>query len=375
VQETVSSGREAGLQVCVVGGDEVLFEAAAGVADTQTGRAVDQETLFPIFSATKGIVATAVHLQAERGLVDYDRPIADWWPEFGANGKGSATVRHALLHQVGIPQMPEGTTVEQMCDWEHMTAAVAALTPLWKPGTRMGYHAYTYGWILGEVVRRADPGRRSIGRFVREEIADAVGATDLWIGIPDRVEPRIARLEEGRAAVELPEDALIVRAIPPHLFTNQDVFGRPDVRRSEHPGAGGVANARSLARMYAMLAAGGLSGGRRLLAHDRVLAASAVSCHELDQVTGRTALRGLGYWIAGADTPSTSPFGNECTSFGHPGAGGSIGWADRRRGVGVAILKNLMLSPATVAENTLLPISDVIRACLDAAGDLRLGAL
>ncbi len=351
--------------MAVIRDGEVLFEMAAGIADTQASRPVDRDTLFPVFSATKGIVATAVHLQAERGHLDYDRAIADYWPEFAAGGKSAATVRHALVHQAGIPQMPPGTTVEEMCDWEHMTAAVAALPALWEPGTRMGYHAYTYGWILGELVRRTDPHGRSIGRFVKEEVAEPVGATDLWIGIPDSVEPRIALLEEGRAPVELPKDSLLLRAIPVNLGTTQAVFGRPDVRRSEHPGAGAIASALSLARMYGMLAAGGVCGGRRLLAHDRVLAASAVSCHDLDLVTGRPALRGLGYWIGGGDNPSSAPFGMECTSFGHVGAGGSIGWADRRRGVGVALLKNLMLAPATVQDNPLMRIADAIRDCLD----------
>jgi CubicO group peptidase (beta-lactamase class C family) len=359
----------------VVSHGEILFESVAGIADSQTERPVDHDTLFPIFSATKGVVATAVHLQAERGHLEYDRSIADYWPEFAAAGKAAVTVRQALVHQAGVPQMPPGTTVEEMCDWEHMTAAVAQLPPLWEPGTKMGYHAYTFGWILGELVRRTDPVHRSIGRFVREEIAKAVGATDLWIGIPDSVEERIARLEEGRVAVELPHDSLMLRAIPPQLGTTQAVFGRSDVRRSEHPGAGGIANARSLARMYSMLAGGGTAGGRRLLAHDRVLAASAVSCHDFDLVTGRPALRGLGYWIGGGDNPSSAPAGMECSSFGHVGAGGSIGWADRRRDVGVAILKNRMLAPATAAENPLTPIADAIRECIDQARTEPLSAL
>src|SRR5262245_14906513 len=148
VREAVAAGREVGLQVAVVVEDEVVFETAAGLADTAEGRPVDAGTLFPVFSATKGVTATAVHLQAERGLLTYDTPIAEYWPEFAQGGKERATVRHALVHQVGIPQMPPNTTVEDMADWELMTAAVAALPALWEPGTRMGYHAYTYGWIL-----------------------------------------------------------------------------------------------------------------------------------------------------------------------------------------------------------------------------------
>src|SRR5258708_7919015 len=248
--------REVGLQVAVVSGAEVVFEACAGIADTHSREPVDATTLFPVFSATKGITATAVHIQAERGLLDYDAPIARYWPEFGAAGKGAATVRHALLHQVGIPQMPDGCTVERMCDWEWMTREVAALAPLWPPGERSGYHAYTYGWILGEVVRRTDPLHRTFGRFVREEVAEPIGASDLWLGIPDSVEPRIARLEEGRAPVGLPDDSLAKKAIPPHLFTDQEAVGRPAAPRSCPPGAGAICAAMSLARMHPLSAAG-----------------------------------------------------------------------------------------------------------------------
>jgi CubicO group peptidase (beta-lactamase class C family) len=337
VQATVASGRERGLQVAVAIDDEIVFEAWAGVADSRTGAPVTPSTLFPIFSATKGIVATAIHLLAERGRLDYDRPITAYWPEFAAGGKAAATVRHALLHQVGIPQMPPGTSVEQMCDWEHMTQAVAALPVLWEPGTRMGYHAYTYGWILGELIRRTDPGGRSVGRFVREEIAQPVAAGDLWIGIPDQVEPRIARLEEGRPALDPPPDSLILKAIPPQLHTSQEVFGRADVRRE-----------------------------RRLLSEERVLAAARVGCDDVDLVLGRRVQRGLGYWIAGdPEGASSAPMGPDRTSFGHPGAGCSIAWADGRRRAGVALLKNLMLSPASGPDNPLTPIADSIRASLD----------
>jgi CubicO group peptidase (beta-lactamase class C family) len=367
IGEAVASGREVGLQAAVVIGGEVVFEAAAGVADAATGRPVTIDTLFPVFSATKGVTATAVHLQAERGHLEYDAPIARYWPEFAAAGKAEATVRHALLHQVGIPQMPAGCTVEQMCDWEWMTAALAAMTPVWAPGRRSGYHAYTYGWILGEVVRRTDPEHRPFGRFVTEEIAGPVGAAGLWLGIPDAVEPRIARLEEGRAPLAPAPDSLLALAIPPHLFTDQTVFGRADVRRSCHPGAGGITDARSLARMYGLLAAGGEAGGRRLLSRERVAGAAAIHLDAEDVVLGRRVTRGLGYWVAGGpDATSTAPMGMEASAFGHPGAGGSVAWADRRRGTGVALLKNLMLSPASPAEHPLRPIGDAIRAALDA---------
>lgn len=265
---------------------------------------------------------------------------------------------------LGIPQMPDGCTVERMCDWEWMTGALAAMAPLWEPGTRSGYHAYTFGWILGEVVVRTDPAHRPFGRFVREEVCGPAGALDLFLGIPDPVEGRVARLEEGRPPVEAPADSLMQRAIPAHLFTEESVFGRPDVRRSCHPGAGGIASASSLARLYALLAA----GGGDLLSGPRVADAAAIHLDAEDVVLGRRVTRGLGYWVAGVpDATSTAPMGLESSSNGHPGAGGSVAWADRRRGAGVAVLKNRMLLPASPRDNPLTAIGDAIREALDAS--------
>lgn len=364
IAEAIACGAELGLQVAVVVDGEVTFEAAAGVADPETGSPVTSGTLFPVFSATKGVTATAVHLQAERGHLDYDMPIASVWPEFGARGKGAVTVRSALLHQAGIPQMPDGCTVEQMCDWERMVAAVAALEPLWPPGTASGYHAYTFGWILGEVVRRTDPVRRPFGAFVREEIAEPLGARDLWLGVPPEAEDRVARLEQGPAPSGAEPASLLLRAMPPNLATVPAVFGRSDVRRSCHPGAGGIAAATSLARMYAALA----GGGHRLLSRERVVEAASVAVDATDVVLGRRVTRGLGYWVAGDGGASAAPMGTEPASFGHPGAGGSVAWADRRRRSGIAVLKNRMLFPATPADNPLTAIGEAIRAALDAAG-------
>jgi CubicO group peptidase (beta-lactamase class C family) len=376
IARAVAEGQEIGIQVAAYLDGRLVVDAWGGLADETTGRPVDGDTLFPVFSATKGVAATALHLQAERGLVEYDRPIAHYWPEFGVKGKERATVRDALVHRVGIPQMPEGTTPELMCDWEHMVRAVAELEPLWEPGTRSGYHAYTFGWIVGEIVRRTDPARRPFGRFVQEEVCAPLGLDSLFLGIPDAVEPRVAKLTNAPppppGAPALPPDALLFRAIPPHLGTNQETFGRPDVRRSCHPAAGGIMNARSLARHYAMLAGGGALDGVRLLSPERVAMLYVLQSDETDAVIGTPYRRGLGYWLGGeppAGVPGAgSAMGRNPHAFGHPGAGGSVGWADPDARLAVAIVRNRMRGAPTGDWNPILTIAETIRTELGVPG-------
>ena len=147
---------EIGLQVAAYLDGKLVLDVCGGSADQTTDRMVDGDTLFTVFSATKGVAATALHIQAERGLLEYDRPISQYWPEFAQQGKGQVTVRQTLDHSIGVPGMPPGCTIDQMCDWDFMTAAIAAMAPVWEPGTKHGYHAYTFGWMVGELVRRAD---------------------------------------------------------------------------------------------------------------------------------------------------------------------------------------------------------------------------
>src|SRR5690606_19537039 len=130
----------------------------------------DADTVFTVFSATKGVAATALHIHAEKGHVDYGTRIADIWPEFGAHGKDQVNVRDALTHSIGVPGMPEGCTPEQMCDWDFMCDAIANMEHVWQPGTKSGYHAYTYGWIVGEIVRRTDPKKRDFGQYIQDEL-------------------------------------------------------------------------------------------------------------------------------------------------------------------------------------------------------------
>ncbi|MCX6021948.1 MAG: serine hydrolase [Chloroflexi bacterium] len=327
----VANGTELGLQAAAYLNGKLVIDAWAGLADEATGRPVDGDTLFTVFSASKGITATCIHIAAERGLLDYDTPIAHYWPEFAAHRKERATVRHALAHQVGIPQMPEGVTPEMICDWDTMCAAIADLTPLWEPGTKAGYHALTYGWILGEVLRRADG--RPIAQFLNDEIGGPLGIGDMFFGITDEVEPRVAILKDAQQREGLGSAA---------------VWNRPDIRRAVIPAGGGIMNARALARHYAALAQGGEIDGVRLLTPERLRIATRLETDASDQVLGpgypTPVRRALGYQLGGPRHPATAyqtASGQRLTSFGHPGAGGTMAFADPEIGFAFAMTKNL----------------------------------
>src|SRR5262249_21606899 len=258
-----------GLQVGAYIDGEPVLDAWAGVVDEVTNRPLDGNTLFTSWSTSKGLVATCVHILADRGLLDYDAPIATYWPEFAANGKATATVRHALTHMVGVPQLPAHITPELMTDWDAMCAALAAEAPLWEPGTKAGYHAWTFGWINGEIVRRVDG--RPIAQFAREELCAPLGIRDFYLGIPDELEPRVAPLRQGPLplATSSQLSARGQRVMPPHV-TSAAVVNRPDIRRASIPGGGGIMNARAIARHYAMLACGGALDGVRILSRQRI---------------------------------------------------------------------------------------------------------
>src|SRR5436309_2558773 len=188
IDDLVERDVERGLQVAAYHDGKLVVDAWAGVADARDGRPVDGDTLFGIFSCGKGVTATVIHLLVDRGILAYDTPIATYWPEFAQNGKGAITVRQALTHESAIPQVPAGFGPAEMCDWEQVTRAVGELTPLWEPGAATGYHAITYGWILGELAHRADG--RPFDQIVQEEIRGPLGLSSLYFGIPDAVEHR-----------------------------------------------------------------------------------------------------------------------------------------------------------------------------------------
>ena len=196
LQGLVASGQETAVQVAAYLRGEQVVSACAGWADATTRRPVDERTLFNCWSAGKGSTSTVVHVLTEDGLIDYDAPIAQYWPGFGAHGKHGITIEHMLTHSAGIPQAPAGLNVRDLGDWAAMCARIAELTPLWPPGAATGYHAVTYGYVLGEVVRRVTG--RPISAVLRERVTGPLGIVrDLHFGVPSSDLDRVARLEDG----------------------------------------------------------------------------------------------------------------------------------------------------------------------------------
>lgn len=367
IARLIAEGREIGVQVAAYLDGKLVIDSWGGVADPATGRAVDGDTLFNMFSVTKPMAATALHIQVARGLVDYDARVMDYWPEFGVNGKEATTVRDVLTHRAGIPQMPEGVTPELMCDWEWMTKGIAALTPLAPPGEKALYLSMTFGWLVGEIVRRTDPAHRDIGTFIREEIALPIGAPDIWVGLPDEQLPRVAKLVSAMPVVP-PEylPPLYTASMPPQVDLVPEVFERPDVRRAPIAGVGGIFTARSCARFWAMIAQGGELDGVRILPADLVATFNTPRpmSDEPDPVMfGMPVPLGVGGFWLGGDTFSVRAAKHQ-RAVCHPGAGNSIGFADPETKLAVAIAHNRMQAPQTAEEDTAFIIAEAIRADL-----------
>ena len=364
--ELVATGKEIGIQICAWLGEEQIVDCWAGQADPLTGRLVDGNTLFNVYSVTKAVTATAMHIQVERGLVEYDAPIADYWPEFAQAGKGDVTVRHVLSHVSGVLRMPPDVTPELMTNWDWMCRRIAAMEPVYPAGSRSSYQSMTFGWLIGEVVRRTDPKRRPFGQFVKEEIADPLGATDLWIGVDDRVEPRIARLDAANVYVA-PDNNMMREAQPLVVDLMPDPFERPYVRRACIPAVGGIFNARSEARFWAMLANGGRLGGVRLLSAERVASFAGPRPHfdDADPVFFgmKVPIGWSGFWLGGAEAPPVSAPRN-MRALCHPGMGGNIGWADPDTRLAVAFCHNRMFDTRDIGEDSRTLIGDTIRAAL-----------
>ena len=335
VDEAIAAG-EVGIQFAVYKDEELVVDVWGGVADRATGREVDRQTLFNVFSVTKAITATALHIQAERGLVSYDAPIARYWPEFAAHGKDRTTVRDGLSHRTGIPAMPAGVTPEQMADYDWMVNALANLEPVFEPGTTNAYHSYTWGWINSVVVERTDPQQRPFRQFVQEEIAQPLGIEDLWMGLPPEDEPRVAHMYNSAISIA-DQSTARGRSMPIQVAGTQDVFGRSIVRQAVIPGAGGIYNAISSARFFALLANEGQLDGVRLLSPERVRGClePRPDTDKLDVGRGTiTRVSNGGFWL---EAPGVVGSGR---ILSHPGLGGSIGWADLDNRLAVAMCHN-----------------------------------
>ncbi|MFB7328460.1 serine hydrolase domain-containing protein [Streptomyces sp. NPDC056190] len=355
---------ETGISVAAYAHGRLLCAAWGGTADPAHAIPVTANSLFPVFSVTKGVTALAVQVQIDRGLIDPRAPIARYWPEFAANGKETTTVRDALSHRAGIPQMPTGVTPELLADWDWMTTRIADFTPLFEPGTANAYHVLVWGWIVGEVVRRTDPAGRSFARFVRDEVLDPLGAVEFHLGVPDTELSRVAVLSGGDAAFAVDE----YNVMPEAVFPGSTVHNQRVMQQAVDPGAGGITTADSVARVFGMLANGGELGGVRVLSSERVagIAEPRDGAHDPEQILPIPVWFGAnGFWLGGEPGASDPLAGDSRNMVYSPGAGGSIAWADLDRRLGVAICHNNMDAASQAApgpDHPFTAIAEAVRA-------------
>lgn len=339
------SGDEVGAACAVYVDGEEVVDIRAGLADPESGRPWDESTLALVHSTTKGVAAVCAALLVQRGDLDIDRPVADYWPEFAANGKDRLPVRMLLNHQAGLPVVDRPLTMDDVFAGTPVVEALAEQRPVWEPGTRHGYHAVTYGTLVGEVVRRITG--RTLGRFFADEIAGPLGL-DFWIGLPRDEHHRVAAFvypEEGetppegeRAAAFADPNGIPIRAATMNgalLDVDHDDEFYAKWYSAEMPAANGIGNARAIARLYAACVSE--VDGIRLLDDDTVaLATTEQSCGP-DAVILTDTRYGLGFWLPTPTNPMLGP-----TSFGHPGSGGSVGLADVEARVGFGYVMNRM---------------------------------
>ncbi|MGV9890684.1 serine hydrolase domain-containing protein [Streptomyces sp. NPDC003395] len=335
---------EKGAALAVYRDGRKVVDLWGGTRDVDGTAPWERDTAQIVRSATKGVAAAALLLLHQRGELDLDAPVGTYWPEYKAAGKERTLVRHVLAHRAGIPVLDRPLTLAEAADPERAAAAVAAQAPVWEPGTDHGYHAHTYSWLTGELIRRVTG--RAPGEWIAREIAQPVGA-DFWLGPPAEVDARVGRVgpvtapEAGglrtrpkRAVAEAYADpaSLTLRAfaaISPAPDEND-----PAYRAAALPGSTGVATADGLARIYAALI-GEVDGGRRLFTPDTLELARGEQSAGPDRVLVVNTRFGLGPMLHGSASPLLGD-----GSFGHPGRGGSLGFADPASGIAFGYVTN-----------------------------------
>ena len=361
----------AGVSVHVEG--HKVVDLWGGVAEQETGSPYTDDTLQLVYSTTKGATAACANLLAQRGQLDLDAPVADYWPEFAQADKDDIPVRWLLCHKAGLPTIDKQLSCEEVLAWEPMIRALEVQSPLWEPGTAHGYHAVTFGYLVGEVVRRITG--RSLGTFFADEIAGPLGL-EFWIGLPEEHEHRVAPIIGGlrpSAAADLDpklKDMLEAFIGPGSLlgrtlsvngaFGDSDVFNSRAVHAAEVPAANGITNARSLSRMYAGLV-GALDGAATapLFTEAQLHALSTRQTEGADRCIFINSTFGLGFFTSSP----FAPYGVK-GNFGHAGMGGSVGFGDPANKVGFGYVMNKMNQNLSADPRS----SALIKATYDAMG-------
>jgi CubicO group peptidase (beta-lactamase class C family) len=356
--ENFRSRGEVGAAVAVTLAGEPVIDLWGGYADQAGTRPWVVDTLVCMMSVAKAVTATCAAMAVDRGLLDWDQPVARYWPEFAAGGKADIPVRWTLDHRAGLPAISQAMPDGAVYDWEAMTAALAAQEPLSVPGTQRAYHSVTLGFLVGELIRRTTG--RTLGDFLAEELCRP-HAIEYWIGLPAENHHRCAEFfgeTAGTLFDQGAKNALMVRAmaqVPP------EDFNTPRFRSAEIPSINGIGTARGVARLFGGLAAGGVLDGKRFVGAEALGQATTMQWHGTEDLLGHTRRMGLGFALG---LPGQIGMGPNLRSFGHTGAGGAIGFADPDAGLGFAYAPNHMYSGAGISPR-LQALVDALYAALD----------
>jgi CubicO group peptidase (beta-lactamase class C family) len=353
--------REHGGALAVYLHGECVVDLWGGYADAARRRPWSRDTLINVWSATKGIVAAAVATLVDQGRLSYDDPVSKHWPEFAAAGKARVTVAQVMSHQCGLNGFRAATSQGDLYDWDRIVARLAAQEPFWPPGTAASYHAVTYGYLAGEIVRRVSG--QTVGAFVRDAVATPLGA-DFHLGLPEGLDWRAAEilaplappaLTSGPPRPEIPAHALD-NPRPEPTWPNDRLW-----RAAEIPAANGQASAQGLARIYGALANGGALDGVS------IISPAGIDRLRTPLFPGPDMLLGERVWCAGVALNVAPAYGPDATTFGHTGWGGAFGCANVERGVGIGYVMNRMGSQL-VGNPRGSSLCAAIFAALDAKG-------
>jgi CubicO group peptidase (beta-lactamase class C family) len=339
--EQLANPAELGAAVAVTLDGRRVVDLWGGHADAARTLPWTPDTIVNLFSTTKGMTALCAHRLADQGKLDLDAPVARYWPEFAQSDKGAIPVRWVLDHSAGLVAVDAPLPPGALFDWDAMTSAYAAQAPWWQPGTQHGYHALSFGWLVGELVRRISG--RSVGTYFRDEIAGPLGA-DLWIGTPPELDARIAEIVSELPAGGDPTLAALLAKAKPYVLK---AFLNPPPgaggmnarawRAAEIPAGNGHGSARALARIYGAVACDGTQDGVTVLSPAAVDRARTEQRYGPDNVLPLTTRFGLGFQLGTADEPI-----GPGSAFGHAGAGGSLGFADPEARLGFGYAMNRM---------------------------------
>ena len=324
---------ELGARFCLVAAGEVVVDLWAGHADRARARAFDETTLTPVFSTTKAVASLLIARLVDAGKLDYGQRVAELWPQFGQAGKQDITVEQVMSHQAGLSGFPGEMDPALWFDWEAVCARLAAMAPLWPPGSASGYHPITFGYLAGEIFRRVDG--RTMGTALREDLAGPFGL-DLWIGLPDAEHHRAADLQRPNGLPNFGEINAATKAAFLTPWSSPAGRGQAEWRRAEIPSANGHATAPALARLMGALANDGWLDGETILSPALIAEASRERIYGQDLVLPFVMSWGAGFMRNSA----VKVWGPGEQTFGHSGWGGSCAFADPETGLAGAYVMN-----------------------------------